>query len=143
MMEIGKRVCFKVGIVVSILFICLGAVSVQNVLAADAAVELSWDKNAEPDVQYYRLYTGATVQEVVDKTNPGENIVGPATPDSLPARISAPKTIQVADTFEGVIYYGLAAVDTSGNESDIPEEEVVSKVFDFLAPSPVRGVSVE
>jgi len=143
-METGKRISFKIGVLVSIVFLMVGFVSVGELWAADATTTLSWDKNAEPDVQYYRLYTGASVQEVVDKTNPGENIIGPATPDSLPDRIVAPpKTITVADNFEGVIYYGVTAVDTSGNESDIVAEGVVGVPFDFLAPSPVRNLLAE
>ena len=142
-METGKRVQVTIGLMVSIVLLCVGILSAQNVWAADASVNLAWDKNAEPDVQYYRLYTGATPQEVIDKTNPAEDLVGPAVPADLPDRITAPKTIEVADDFEGIIYYGIAAVDTSGNESAIDPEEVVSKVFDFLAPSPVTGVSAE
>lgn len=142
-METGKRVKCFIGITVSVLMIVFGVCSAQSVWAADATADLSWNKNAEPDVQFYRLYTGATPEEVANKLNPGEDIVGPLSPEQVSDPVTASKTISVADDFEGIIYYGMAAVDTSGNESDIPIENVASKRFDFLAPSPVTGLSAQ
>jgi len=107
--------------------------------AADLSVTLNVNKGPEVDIQEYKLYTGQSEQEVIDKTNPAEQIAF-GTPDTIPDVISYGYTVQVPDASEGSVYFGVTATDTSGNESGM--SNIASKSWDFLAPAPLV-ISVE
>lgn len=107
--------------------------------AADLSVTLNVNKGSEVDIQEYKLYTGQSEQEVIDKMNPA-TLIASGTPDTIPDVISYGYTAQVPDSSEGSIYFGVTATDTSGNESGM--SNIASKSWDFLAPAPLV-ISVE
>lgn len=109
------------------------------VFAADVNVTLNVNKGPEADIQEYKLYIGASDQEVADKTNEATQLAY-GTPDTIPDIISYSYTATVPDQSEGVLYFGVTATDTSGNESGM--SNIVSKSWDFLAPAPLT-ISIE
>jgi len=89
-----------------------------------AQVKVSWTPNDEPDLAGYRLYHG----------NESRNY----TEDYLEIGKDAVSTfVTVPDGFH---YWGLTAVDASGNESGYSQEAYLE--IDSSAPSPPEGFKV-
>jgi len=90
---------------------CLLVVIILFLLAAPptmfaASVQLSWQPNAEPDLQEYNVYYGTQSRSY-----------GPP----IPVNKSASYTLSGLD--EGLVYYfAVSAVDNNGNESGFSEE---------------------
>ncbi|MDP3089754.1 MAG: fibronectin type III domain-containing protein, partial [Nitrospira sp.] len=76
-----------------------------------AAVTLSWNRNTESDLSYYRVYYGTSSRNY-------SNSVGVGTTTST----------TISNLISGTIYYfTLTAVDTSGNESARSVEVAISR----------------
>lgn len=103
--------------------------------AATDTVTLTWGASPSEDINGYNLYYG---------TSPGEYgapiPVGNVTRHDLLIE-------DIPDGAETTYYFGVSAVDTSGNESAItattPAGEPVTRRWDFLAPSPPPSLSAE
>ena len=90
---------------------CLLLIMILFLLAAPpamfaASVQLSWQPNAEPDLQEYNVYYGTQSRSY-----------GPPIP------VDKSATYTLSDLDEGMVYYfSVSAVDNNGNESGFSEE---------------------
>jgi hypothetical protein len=76
-----------------------------------ASVTLSWNRNTEPDLSYYRVYYGTNSRNYSNSI-----AVGTTTSSTISGLTS------------GTIYYfALIAVDTSGNQSSYSQEVAISR----------------
>ncbi|NOS79567.1 MAG: hypothetical protein HOP35_16675 [Nitrospira sp.] len=76
-----------------------------------AAVTLSWNRNTEPDLSFYRVYYGTSSRNY-------SNSMGVGTTTSS----------TISNLTSGTIYYfAITAVDTSGNQSPYSQEIAVSR----------------
>jgi len=103
--------------------------------AATDSVNLSWGASPSDDVAGYNIYYGTA-------------------PDAFGAPIAVGNVTayelaieDIPDGADTTYYFGVSAVDTSGNESSItsvtPDGVATTKRWDFLAPSPPPSLSAE
>lgn len=87
-----------------------------SVTLKEKMVEVSWDRNSEPDLTGYRVYRS-------DATLTGFQLIG------------SPEVPLLRDGFDRLVFYRVAAVDRAGNES-VPSPSVALPVL----ASPLGGV---
>jgi hypothetical protein len=127
----------------SYLLIAVICMMVAGIVAAQAqsierAVDLRWQtEGAEPDVQYYQLYSGdsdTTLEKFGDPIffNPND----PAAPEQITHEL----TIAVPAGEVVTRWFSVSAIDTSGNES--PLAVPVSVNIDNIPPTAPSGFTV-
>jgi len=91
------------------------------------SVVLKWDRNSEPDLDYYNIYYGVT---------------SGSTGNVLTAQDADASSFTVSSLAASTRYYfTISAVDTAGNESDPSKSLIVDTLTDTLPPNPPAKVS--
>jgi hypothetical protein len=112
-------------VVVTLILTALAVLGIVAVCCA-ADVRFQWDRNTEADMASYRLYQSQTA---------GVYVYGVASPNykvTINQVGTTPILYTLTGVTEGLHYWVLTAVDTSGNES-VPSNEV-NKNVDTTAP---------
>ena len=94
-------------------------------------LHLTWDANAEPDLNHYNVYRGSTTGFQVNTLTD--------TPLAQPSSNSYSDTNGLSDSTS--YYYRVAAVDNAGNVGVLSAEKS-GTTLDSIAPSKVLGLSV-
>jgi len=123
----------KIFIAVALFLLVCSLAGVSH--AATDSVSLSWGASPSDDVAGYNVYYGTAPD-----TFGAPIAVGNVTAYQLAIE-------DIPDGADTTYYFGVSAIDTSGNESSItsvtPDGEVTAKRWDFLAPSPPPHLSAE
>lgn len=118
--------------------IIAGAIAANAQQATSKVIDIYWQTaGAEPDVQYYQLYTGPSDTELQAFGAPI-----PFNPNAAdaPEQVNVDYTLEVPAGEEVTQWFSVTAIDTSGNESALATP--VSVTVDNMAPSAPQGLTV-
>lgn len=125
-----------------IIMICAIILALATITMAQTAtskvIDIYWQTTgAEPDVQYYQLYTGPSDTELQAFGDPI-----PFNPNATdaPEQIQQQYDLEVPADAEVTQWFSVTAIDTSGNESALATP--VSVTVDNQAPGAPTGLTV-